>query len=414
MRQPVRIVAHRNHSGHISVRLRCLVAGKYADIATGITLHPHEWDSRRLRVLTPHPDSKTLNARLDHLADLATQYLHTHPETASLDALRAALSDVPAAVDTYTSDDLFDALRAFIATESRRNTWSIGTVRRFQSLASALADFSPVLHLSTLSAATLDRFIDHRAARGFNNTTIGRDIHLIRWLLRWCFDNGRYHGNLHTSYTPHLKGANFEHKAVIFLTLDELHRLETTDLPPYYSAIRDVFVFCCYTGLRFSDAAALRRSDIHDGYIEVVTKKTGKRLRIELNRHSAAILDRYTSDLPPTYLRLTTDNPLALPTVSNQYTNAMLKAIGKLCLIDEPVHVVKYSGNRRIETTVPKHTLLTTHCARRTFVVTALQLGIPIEVITRWTGHSDLKAIKPYVAIVDDLKARNMAKFDTL
>lgn len=52
--------------------------------------------------------------------------------------------------------------------------------------------------------------------------------------------------------------------------------------------------------------------------------------------------------------------------------------------------------------------------ARRTFVVTALTIGIPAEVIMRWTGHSDWKSLQPYVAIVEDLKRSEMEKFDNL
>lgn len=57
---------------------------------------------------------------------------------------------------------------------------------------------------------------------------------------------------------------------------------------------------------------------------------------------------------------------------------------------------------------------VTTHCARRTFVVNSLRLGIPAEVIMKWTGHSDFSAMKPYVAIVDKLKKENMAKYADL
>ena len=128
-------------------------------------------------------------------------------------------------------------------------------------------------------------------------------------------------------------------------------------------------------------------------------QKTDKRIKVELNDHAATILQRYNG---------------TLPALSNQYTNRLLKAIGELCGIDEPTHVVSYNGNRRIEKTLPKYELLTTHCARRTFVVTALQLGIPAEVIMRWTGHSDFAAMKPYIAIVDELKARSMALFNAL
>ena len=74
----------------------------------------------------------------------------------------------------------------------------------------------------------------------------------------------------------------------------------------------------------------------------------------------------------------------------------------------------KNKGNNRHKGIYQKWQLLTTHCGRRTFVVTAFQLGIPAEVIIRWTGHSDYKAMKPYLKIVDELKERYMSKFDNL
>ena len=138
--------------------------------------------------------------------------------------------------------------------------------------------------------------------------------------------------------------------------------------------------------------------------MEVVTKKTDERLRIEMNKHSLAILDRYKH----------LGGNLALPAISNQKTNDYLKDIGRECGINEPTRIVYFKGNERIEEVHPKWELLTTHVARRTFVVTALQLGIQAEVIMRWTGHSNFQAMKPYIAIVDDLKAKSMAKFDNL
>jgi integrase len=75
---------------------------------------------------------------------------------------------------------------------------------------------------------------------------------------------------------------------------------------------------------------------------------------------------------------------------------------------------VYFQGHERHEQVFPKWALLTTHCGRRTFVVTALQLGIPSEVIMKWTGHSDMKAMKPYMAIVDELKAKAMERFNNL
>ena len=129
-------------------------------------------------------------------------------------------------------------------------------------------------------------------------------------------------------------------------------------------------------------------------------------MRIELNDHAKAILDKYKDD--------DIKDGLALPVISNVKMNARLKILGQVCGIDEPIRIVYFQGNERIEQVMPKWALLTTHCGRRTFVVTALQLGIPSEVIMKWTGHSDMKAMKPYMAIVDELKERAMSRFNDL
>ena len=102
----------------------------------------------------------------------------------------------------------------------------------------------------------------------------------------------------------------------------------------------------------------------------------------------------------------------ALPVQSNAAMNRQLKEIGLLCGITEPVRTVHYVRDQRIEQEQPKWKLLSTHCARRTFVVHAIRLGIPAEVIMKWTGHSGFSAMKPYVAIVDELKAEQMRKFN--
>ena len=71
-----------------------------------------------------------------------------------------------------------------------------------------------------------------------------------------------------------------------------------------------------------------------------------------------------------------------------------------------------FRGNIRTEAVVPKYSVLTTHCGRKTFIVNALRLGIPPAVIMEWTGHSDYKAMKPYIKIVDAAKVENMKKFN--
>jgi integrase len=240
------------------------------------------------------------------------------------------------------------------------------------------------------------------------NTTIAKHLAFVRWFLRWAANKGYYDGTSHNTFKPKIKGIDGNSKEIIYLTQDEIKTLENHQFLPTQASlerVRDVFLFSCFTGLRYSDVAKLKRTDIKDGFIEVVTKKTNDGLRIELNKHSQAILDKYKD--------FAFRGDLALPVISNVKMNEALKILGQVCGIDEPTRIVYFQGNQRMEQVLPKWALLTTHCGRRTFVVTALQLGIPSEVIMKWTGHSNFSAMKPYVKIVDELKARAMTKFDS-
>lgn len=173
--------------------------------------------------------------------------------------------------------------------------------------------------------------------------------------------------------------------------------------------MRDVFCFCCFTGLRYSDVARLRLSDVKreakPPYISIVTKKTTARLHIELNKYALSILDKYKD------LELPKDR--ALPVISNVKMNEHLHEAAEIAGLDEPIRVVSYHGSVRTEEIVEKYALLTTHAGRRTFIVNALRLGIPAPVIMEWTGHSDYKAMKPYIKIVDAAKVENMDKFNS-
>ena len=141
-------------------------------------------------------------------------------------------------------------------------------------------------------------------------------------------------------------------------------------------------------------------------HIEITTIKTADSLIIELNDHSKANLEKY-KDIP-------FQNNKALPVVSNQKMNEYLKELGELAEIDEPVRETYYKGNERIDEVTPKYALLSTHTGRRTFICNALALGIPVQVVMKWTGHSDYKAMKPYIDIADDIKIQAMNKFNLL
>lgn len=88
----------------------------------------------------------------------------------------------------------------------------------------------------------------------------------------------------------------------------------------YLERVRDVFLFQCFTGLRYSDVFNLKRSDIKDNHIEITTVKTADSLIIELNKHSKSILYKY-KDIP-------FENDKVLPVITNQKMNEYLKELG--------------------------------------------------------------------------------------
>ena len=125
-----------------------------------------------------------------------------------------------------------------------------------------------------------------------------------------------------------------------------------------------------------------------------------------MNDITKAILEKY-KDAP-------FKNNKALPNYTNQAMNRDIKELCKLVGINEEIRVTTYKGNVRIDEIHPKHELVGTHTGRRTFIVNALSLGVPPNIVMKWTGHSDYKAMKPYIDIVDTIKASEMAKFNEL
>lgn len=98
--------------------------------------------------------------------------------------------------------------------------------------------------------------------------------------------------------------------------------------------------------------------------------------------------------------------------IHTEVYNNTLKRLSKRAGINGMVSKNLYGLDGRRTKRVEKWELMSSHVARKTFVVSALRLGIPAEVIMEWTGHSNYQTMKPYVEIVDELKAESMNKFD--
>ncbi|MDR2026586.1 MAG: site-specific integrase [Prevotellaceae bacterium] len=323
----------------------------------------------------------------------------TVPDT---DGFRSVFNRIVGKADGPETVSLFEAWDEYMEKTGILHSWTVKTYTRQKNIKTHLFSFNPNLSFENLSENMLNDFVRYQQDMLIRNTTLERNISYIKSFLRWSKRAGYYNGNLPDTFKPKLKKADRE---IVYLSWDELMLLYNfTFEQKYLEHVRDVFCFCCFTSLRHSDVYKLKRSDVKDDHISVVTKKTVSGLKIELNKYSRAILNKYKDTEFP--------NDRALPVISNQKMNDYLKEMGKTVGFDEQTGTVYFIGSQRYERVYPKYELLSTHCGRRTFVVNSLYLGIPAEVVMSWTGHSDYNAMKPYIKIVDRLKQMSMRKFD--
>ena len=404
---------------NVPIRMRVNFASKRIEFTTGYRIDATKWDADKQRVKNGcsnklKQSASEINASLlEYYTEIQSIFKRFEVEDVmptpeqikkAFNALHKPVSEEPKPKKEALPCDFFQVFDDFVEDCGRQNNWTDSTFEKFAAVKNHLTNFREGLTFEFFDERGLNDYVGYlRDVKEMRNTTIGKQLSFLKWFLRWAFKKGVHQNNAYDSYKPKLKSTQ---KKIIFLTWDELNRLREFKIPFNKQAlerVRDVFLFQCFTGLRYSDVFNLRRSDIKGDHIEVTTVKTSDSLIIELNNHSKAILDKY-KDVAFEYDKV-------LPVITNQKMNDYLK---ELSGIDEPIRQTYYKGNERIDDVTPKYALLGTHAGRRTFICNALALGIPPQVVMKWTGHSDYKAMKPYIDIADDIKANAMSKFNQL
>ncbi|SNV49974.1 site-specific tyrosine recombinase XerC [Chryseobacterium taklimakanense] len=301
--------------------------------------------------------------------------------------------------------NFFEIYDMFVNEESINSQWNFRTLQKMKTQKKVLEEFDHDISFEKFNEQYLSNYQRYLEGKNHKNSTISKELAALKWFLKWAMKKGYTKSGEFEKFKPKIKNVQ---KKIIFLNKSELKRFTEYEIPTdksYLEKIRDVFLFQCFTGLRYSDVFNLKRSDVKDGYLEITTLKTADNLIIELNSYSRKLLNKY--------IDVEFEHNKALPVISNQKMNDYLKELAELAEIDELVTQTYFKGNERIEEVLPKYSLMSTHAGRRTFVCNALSLGIPPQVVMKWTGHSDYKAMKPYIDIADEIKATAMEKFDS-
>lgn len=264
--------------------------------------------------------------------------------------------------------DSFSKYIAYKEAEISNSSYS-----NYQKTLIHLTDFLKDRKYQEWSEPMLDDFKKFLLRKRLLPSTINTDIVLIKGYLRYSKKK------LTFTKVPDLK-----EKDSVYLNEDEIDRLKNVPLNETHTNVLKIFLIQYYTGQRISDVMNLNINQVKNGYWNLLNKKTHKRLTIPLVGYSGKALEymEYFSYKIPQF------------TISTM--NVYLKNICKLAGIDEEIEVNKLINGELVTTYVPKYKLIGTHTARRSCITNLINKGVPLNVIRKLTGHSDIATLMVY------------------
>lgn len=366
-------------------------------VATGEKCQEDQWDAEKQKFRRSMPGYQEANESLELLRDkLRTAYRDARnaDKPVTNDLLKSAITgkhkkriaDLPALFAEYLAarTDLKPATR-----KSMNN--SLNRLRRYSVSVGGLRveNYTNDVHRALVSAMTAD---------DLDPSSVGTVCKHLITFFRYCRDTLAI--ELHPKHAD-IKKENSQVER-IFLTEADLRKLELAALPPSLARVRDAFLFQCLTGLRYADLWRLQSHNIEQrsGYsvICLVPEKSVsrrgilKRVEIPLLPGALSILERYAGNF-----RL-------LPVLSNQKYNDYIKEVAQIAGITDRTEIVDYVRGIPQLVQIEKWQKVSSHVARHTFATVSLMKGVPLEVVSKALGHSNLQTTMIYARVVDEWK----------
>jgi integrase len=266
------------------------------------------------------------------------------------------------------------------------------------------------LHLMAFEKATgytlnfasinLDFFYRYTAyqSKRLNQNTLAKDVRIIKVFMQGAVD---------MDLTDNLK---FKHKKftiksvepdAVALNEKEIMKVYRAKMPSVkLDRVRDLFVFGCFTGLRFSDYSRVQKENIVDVegqlMVKITTQKTGEAVIIPTNPIILEILRKYED----------TQKGLPRP-LSNQKFNDYVKEVCKIAGLDEV-------GRNSDELSLSLNQCVSSHTARRSFCTNLYVSGFPVRDIMLISGHKSEKAFNRYIKVTKLDAAKKLAEHQKL
>jgi integrase len=380
---------------------------------TGVRIDEKLWDKEKQRVKASHTRAANINKQL---SDLKNEL-----EDICYKAWDKKINLSPGYISSKMTKNqrskkgFFGHFDEFI--EAGRKKWQNSTVKKFTTIKNHLEEFAEKtkfrMDYDALDKKFLERLMDfYFDEKKYLNSYVRKNVKFIKQFLIWATEEG-YNINLEFRKWKVETGTKKETNAdnMISLSPTEFFTIYNKEvITEKFQRAKDYLTLACSTGLRWSDVANLKKSDIDykAGIISITTIKTGDRAIIPFNDFSREVLLKY-KDIP-NYNKNGVE--MAFPVISGQKMNVALKELGEFAGLTDNVTIVKQKRNQRIETVSPKYKLISTHIGRKTFVTFNVLLGVSAEVTMGLTTHHSHETMEKYYTVNIDMKRNAMDKFN--
>jgi site-specific recombinase XerD len=386
-----------NQQGECVVFLRYGHKQKTVDISTGIKVFANLWHEKKELVNEAGSIPKTkVNEELLKIAkqnDLLTntkikeekskvmsivRYIEIKGEDPEVHTVKESYRKDQSKVERNLKEErLQDLWSKFISLANKSENTKEKYRNALYHLYSFESEKNEQVRIKNINLKFYDRFVHYLynefkkpdGTTGLADNTVGTTIKNLKVLLNHLIKRGYPISNI----VGELKAPKITNP-VIFLTECELEQLKSFEFESErLTKVRDVFVFNCYTGLRYSDLSRLDKSHIKENAIELRAYKNQKDIYVPLTSVAKEILQKYD---------------FQLPIVSEQKFNEYIKEVSRIAGISENVELIVTKSGNKSYSMIPKHNVITSHIAIKTFISLCGKKGISPKIVSEITGKS--------------------------
>lgn len=368
-----------NKKSTCPIKCRITYKGKRKQFSTGLFINPNNWNSTLQIAKPPKKENKLINTQLSLIKQNVSQaflFLQVNNDEFDVEDIYLQYKGVNATKTTT----LLEAFKAHNSKVEKLigKDYVLATLWKFRQAMELLkAYIKHQYNKNDYQFKDLNmKFITDyefylKSERNLAQSSIYKMIQRFRKIIKIAISEGVLDKDPFALYK-----CKRPKTVIVFLTTEELKLLEKHSFAQVrLQQVKDMFVFCCYTGLAYQEMASLRTHHISKGFdgnlwINMNRKKTEQPIAIPLLPQAEVIIDKYRI----------TGSDAVLPTISNQKFNSYLKEIAALVGIEKK---------------------LTHHIARKTFATTVLLLnGVSMEVVSELLGHSKVTVTQEHYAKV--------------